>query len=107
MTRRADITLANGANNDINIQGRSVVRVTGPTGAFSITGFASGTDGQRLTVYNTTAQTMTITNDATSTAANRILTLTGANVVLKGDGPSAANFIYDGSGSRWILVAYN
>lgn len=106
-TRRGDVTLANGANSDIALGGKSVIRVTGPTGAFSITGFAGGVDGQHLTVYNTVSQTMTVTNDATSTAANRILTMTGANVVLRAAAPSVANFVYDGSGSRWILVSTN
>ena len=45
---------------------------------------------------------MTITNDATSTAANRILTLTGADVALTGT--SMAEFQYSAVSSRWILL---
>ena len=78
------------------------MRITGPTGAFNLTGFASPTNGYNLTIYNTTAQTMTITHDATSTAGLRILTPTGADVVAK-----VATFIYDSTASRWVCVNYH
>jgi hypothetical protein len=100
------LTLSNGANNDLAIAGAGFVRVTGPTGAFSISGFAAGQDGEVLRVYNATSQAMTITNKATSTAANQINTLTGADVVLR-TGQSFATFIYDGTSSFWILTAAN
>jgi len=96
------LTLANGANSDITLPASTFVRVTGPSGSFSVSGFASGRDGQRLQLFNSTAQNMTITNDATSTAANRILTLTGADVALTGT--CVANFRYSSTDSRWILT---
>jgi hypothetical protein len=43
-------------------------------------------DGRVVILYNTTVQHMTITDDATSTAENRILTNTGADVVTTGTG---------------------
>lgn len=95
------LTLANGVNSDIAIDGKGFCTITGPTAAFSTTGFAAGSDGQVLRVYNSVAFDWTITNDATSTAANRILTLTGANVTLTG--VSAATFVYSSTSSRWIL----
>ncbi len=96
------LTLANGANADVVIGTNQKLRITGPTGAFSINGFvAPSHDGYVLFVYNSTAQTMTLTNDATSTAANRILTMTGADVALTG--PSMATLIYDTTDARWIL----
>jgi hypothetical protein len=50
---------------------------------------------------------MTIVNaDASSATANQIVTLTGANVVLR-TGPSAATLIYDGAQARWMLIAMN
>lgn len=50
------------------------------------------------------AQAMTLTNEsASSTAANRILTLTGADVTLTGT--SSATLIYSTTSSRWILTA--
>jgi hypothetical protein len=61
-----------------------------------------------LTVYNATNETMTIKNEDTgSAAANRILTLTGADVALRTDAPSSATFVYDETNERWILTAVN
>lgn len=96
------LTLANGANSDITLPASEFARVAGPTGAFNVTGFAGGESGRRLTLFNSTSQDMTITNDATSTAANRILTLTGSDVALTGT--SVARFIYSSDDSRWILL---
>lgn len=99
--RQGPLTLANGANSDITLPTNSWVRITGPSGAFSVSGFAGPFDGRRLILFNSTAQNMTITNDATSTAANRILTLTGADVVLTAT--SLATFLYSTLDLRWIL----
>lgn len=100
------MTLSNGANNDLAIAGAGFVRITGPTGAFSISGFAAGQDGEVLRVFNATTQAMTITNQATSSASNQINTLTGADVVLR-SGTSFASFIYDSTSSKWILTGTN
>lgn len=101
-----DVTLVNGLNS--NIAGALFIRVTGPTGAFSVGGFSGGADGRTLRLFNDVAQTMTIVNeDASSTEANRITTLTGGNVALRTDGRSFATFIYSGTNSRWILMATN
>jgi hypothetical protein len=96
------LTLANGANNDVALPGNRTIRITGPTGAFSVSGFAGGTDGDRRTLINGTSQNMTITNDATSTAANRILTQTGADVTQTAQ--SAVEIIYSGTDSRWLVI---
>jgi hypothetical protein len=108
-TRSANVALANGANSNIAIGARSFVHITGPTAAFTTTGFASGFDGKRLVVKSTVNQTWTITNDATSTAANRIYTVDGADVVLAAGGGATdiavAEFVYSATASRWILIA--
>ena len=105
-TRHADVILVNGLNSDIDIK-RSWNRITGPTGAFGLGGFANGVDGYQLTVFNTTAQAMTIHNlDGGSAAANQILTLTGVDVVLAAR-TSSATFIYEDAQDKWILVSYN
>jgi hypothetical protein len=99
---KADFTLANGANSDLELPSVArFLRITGPSGAFSVSGFQGGYEAKRLILFNPTAQTMTVTNDATSVAANRILTLTGADVVLAG--PGMAQFIYSVSDARWLL----
>ncbi|NVO13916.1 MAG: hypothetical protein HXX10_07755 [Rhodoplanes sp.] len=101
------MTLANGANANVAlVAARTHHDIAGPTAAFSISGFAAGADGQVLTVYNPTAYAMTLTNDATSTAANRILTLTGADVVLR-TGKSFAAFRYNATAARWLLTGSN
>jgi len=112
-------TLANGDNDDIVISGDdgeaiSVISITGPTGAFAVTGFQTTAWVQNarprhlLFLLNTTAQEMTIKNaDIGSTAGNRILTLTGADVVLR-TGLSSAIFLYvKGSLTSWVLWSYN
>ena len=106
------LTLSNGANNNIGIPSKSFVRITGPSGAFNITGIAkpalgsatNNPDGTLLILYNSTAQAMTITNDsASSTAANRIYTNTGSDVATTGRGTTI--FIYSVTDARWLLVA--
>lgn len=107
VTPLGSATLANGLNSNIATPTTSFVRLTGPTGAFSVGGFTGGVDGYNLTIYNATAQAMTIVNeDASSTAGNRIKTLTGGNVVLRA-GTSAARLIYDATDFRWVLLATN
>lgn len=104
--------LVNGANNNVvpvSANGASAVIVyaSGPTGVFSVSGFTGGKDGRELILYNSAAFAMTITNEgAASTAANRIKTLTGADVTLRA-GTSMATFVYLAADSRWILVATN
>lgn len=102
------LTLANGDNHDVAIGNAGRVRVTGPSAAYAVTGFAGGVDGRKLSLLNNVAQTLTIKNeDAGSTATNRILTLTGADVALRTNDKSAVSFEYDGSLSRWVLTSSN
>ena len=97
-------TASNGANNNITLPNKSFIRVTGPTGAFNITGITKpdNPDGRVVILYNTTSQNMTITNNATSTAANRILTNTGSDVATTGTG--IVSLIYSVTDARWILL---
>ena len=99
-------TLANGTNNNVEPGYDTHVRITGPTGSFTVTGFAGGERGRVLMVANTTAQQWTIANEsASSSAQNRIITATGADVVLTAAGGSHAVFIYDSTSERWRLFA--
>jgi len=99
----AALTLANGDNNNVVAGTKSFVRVAGPTAAFAITGIAGGFDGKRLVIYNPTGNNMTLRNEsASSTAANRITTLTGADSATNGAG--AMHLIYSATDSRWILL---
>ena len=99
----AALTLANGDNNNVAAGTKSFVRVAGPTAAFAITGIAGGFDGKRLVIYNPTGNNMTLRNEsASSTAANRITTLTGADSATNAAG--AMHLIYSATDSRWILL---
>jgi len=97
-------TASNGANSNIALPNKSFIRITGPTGVFNITGIAKpdNPDGRVVILYNTTSQNMTITNNATSTAANRILTNTGSDVATTGTG--IVSLIYSVTDARWILL---
>ena len=104
-TRRGDRPLVNGANNNVTLQASTLLAITGPTGAFSISGFLAGADGQILIICCEVAQAMTITNEgAASTAGNRIITGTGADVVLSAIQGATVEFIYNATLSRWVLV---
>lgn len=105
-TKQGSLTLSNGLNSNISIaaNAQSNLRITGPSAGFSVGGFINPRDGQHIWLFNSTAQNMTIVNeDGSSTAANRILTLTGADVVQSG--VSCAHLMYSTADSRWILVA--
>jgi hypothetical protein len=99
------LTLANGLNSNIADPQTSFARVSGPTGAFSVGGFVAANDGTWLRIYNPLAQTMTVVNeDVSSTAANRIKTLTGADIVLAATAASFVDLQYDSVAVRWIVV---
>jgi hypothetical protein len=105
------ITLANGANDNVAIKS-SYVEAAGPTGAFSISGFVPDSDfkdGQLLRLVWTVEQALTIKHDATSTAANRTVTPTAADVVCAAPGAGGygfAEFQYSLAASRWRLLSH-
>ena len=105
--RYALTTLGNGINQDIIVGTNVFVEVSGPTGAFSIEGIAGGRDGKFLIILNQTGFNMTIATEGGATgndptAANRIVSLSGADRATTGNG--AAMLIYSGAASRWILI---
>jgi hypothetical protein len=66
---------------------------------------AGGVDGKTLTLFNSTTQTITIANEnASSTAANRITTLSSqGDIVIAGKG--GVDMIYSAADSRWLVIA--
>lgn len=96
-TRRQDVALANGANNDI-ARTASFIRCTGGGASATITGFTGGADGIWLVVFNDTGAGISLVNDATSTAANRLLVAGGTRNLAD---QRSAIFLYDTSASRW------
>jgi len=98
-------TASNGANNNISIGSYTFVRVTGPTAAFSITGITGGVDGKYITLFNSTTQTITISNEsASSTAANRIWTLNSTGDIVIA-GKTVIKMIYSVADSRWLVMS--
>lgn len=94
------ITLVNGDNNNLAILGGGQIQITGPTGAFAITGIGGGSPGRFIIVINNTAQVMTIRdNNVSSAAGNRILTLVGDVTA------AIALLTYDNSDKFWKVVA--
>lgn len=87
---------------------------TGATGSFArltpnaagtvITGFASGVNGRILTIVNLGNANITVLHqDNGSVAANRVITIGGAALVLPSD--VAASFIYDSTTQRWRQIS--
>jgi hypothetical protein len=77
------------------------------SGAVDITGLSlSQVDGQVHTIVNVGANAITLKNqDAASTAANRFLNSTGADIVLSAN--QAADIFYDGTTARWRVFKKN
>ena len=87
---------------DIN-QDKAVIRFTGETAGYTVTGFNGGYDGRVIYFYNSQNQSVTFNNlNAASDPENQIITGSGANVSINNIG--VAEFIYDASIQKWILV---
>jgi len=108
--RYAVTSLANGNNAAVPVGTNVFVEVSGPTGAFTINGLnADGAmrDGKLLVIVNQTGQDMTIAfqSGTDPTAANRIITMTGADRATTGNG--VATLIYSATASRWLLISFD
>src|SRR5574342_956999 len=76
------ISLATGTHNNVNVGGASLVRILAPTGPFTMTGIAAGSNGKMIILYNTSAFNMTVSNNnAGSAIGNRIITMSGVDIV--------------------------
>ena len=96
----SSLILVNGVNDNIVLGDYSLFRITGPTGAFSITGFLGGQNGRVLTIINATTQVLSLTHQASSTANNQINT-GGNTLTVAANG--VATFIYNTTLSNWVL----
>ncbi len=102
--RQNDVAVVNFGNHNVNPGKFSFINITGPTAGFSITGLQSGTDGKIITLLNTSGQNMTIENlNTSSDPANRINTLTGANISTNGNG--SVTLQYSIAHNRWMVIA--
>lgn len=88
--------------NDVSTAGTSFIRFTA---ASSISGFANGVDGKRLTIKNATGSFLTIRrNNTGSAAANRIQIPSIHDYTVGVNG--TVSFIYDATDSRWCIEAF-
>ena len=87
---------------NINID-KTVIRVTGETSGYTITGFSDGFDGRIIYYYNSQSHNVTFFDlNSGSDPKNQILTGSGANEGISAEG--VAEFIYDGGLEKWILI---
>lgn len=87
--------------NDYNPGAGGFFRISSDS-AWRVTGIVAGADGDTLYLVNVGANDIFLRNeDASSTAANRIITGTGAAVTLSAD--DTAMLIYDAASARWRL----
>jgi len=100
-------SLATGNNAGVVVSTNVFIEVGGPSGAFTINGIANGRDGKLIYIINQTGQDMTIAHQSGTdpVAANRIITMTGADRATTGNG--AATLIYSGAASRWLLIGFD
>lgn len=88
------------ANSNID---KTVIRVKGETGGYTITGFSDGFDGRIIYYYNSQSHNVTFFNmNSGSDPENRIITGSGSNEGINAEG--VAEFIYDGTLEKWILI---
>ena len=100
-------TISQYDNYDIGLTGsnidKAVIRITGETNGYSVSGFSDGFDGRIIYFFN--AQNNNVTffdNNSGSDTKNQILTGSGSNEGISAEG--VAEFIYDGTMEKWILV---
>jgi hypothetical protein len=92
-----------GAHPDIALGTSSSVRYAGVLAA-TFYGIASGAPGQVLRLHNASTNTLTLSNLSPSelTAANKIITGTGSDMVMQGN--SSAMLQYDGTAGDWQVI---
>lgn len=104
-TTSNSVACTNGANANLALPAATYVRTTGPTGAYTISGFVAGSDGQHLELRNGVGFTMTLQDqNAGSTAANRIFTTSGADLVVPTFG--FVSLIYDATLALWVVRSH-
>lgn len=81
----------------------SVIRIIGETGSYHVTGFQGGQHGRILYYYNAQQHNVTFKNlDSLSDPENQIITgaIGDESIVAEG----MAEFLYDGSVQKWVLI---
>ena len=98
-------TTATGSQNNFSVEGASFVRCNNAS-LLTITGFAAGVAGQRLTIVSVGAGQVDLANQSgSSTDVNRIINgVTGTISLAAGSG--RAVLIYDATTQRWRVIEH-
>lgn len=109
LTPRSNTGLANGYNSGVLIGTNSYVRFSGPTAAYTNAGFAAPVPAfahRVLLQFDNPGLSFTLLNESgiEATAANRILTNTGA-LENSTNNPVMVDMIYDTTASRYRLIS--
>jgi hypothetical protein len=101
----ADYSTATATQSDVALNAASAIRYTG-AGSSTFYGIVAGVAGQVLYLTNaaTSTYTLTLANQSGSeaTAANKIITGTGADMIMANN--SSVILQYDGAASRWRVI---
>lgn len=92
-----------GLQSDVAMNANSAIRYNG-SGTATFYGIVAGTAGQILNLHNASTSALTLSNQSTSdgTLANRIITGTGADLVMATN--SSVSLQYDGTAQRWRVI---
>ena len=105
----SDTAITGAGNHTLNPSNAVFVKLSALSAAGNLSGISGGEDGRFLILYNPTTNTsndLTIKHDdSNATAADRIYTMTGADVVV--DARGSAMFIYDTEADRWVVISVN
>jgi hypothetical protein len=111
--RWAEVSLANGQNDDVANPRAASGKLVGPDASFQISGIAGGTDGQILELaYMYDADELDIDllhQDVGSTAENRLVCPGGTGVTLSvvEGGFAWCRLKYLGAAERWLVVGHS
>lgn len=92
-----------GSQSDVAINNASALRYSGASAA-TFYGIVAGNPGQILNLHNASTAALTLSNQSASeaTAANKIITGTGADLVMASN--SSVTLQYDNLASRWRVI---
>jgi hypothetical protein len=105
--KKKKLLSGNGGHANETRDGASVISIATPAnggGGETLGGLTAGVDGLIVHLYPVQGTSLTILHESTtSTALNRIITHTGANISLTNDG--GVTLMYDESVLRWRVIA--
>jgi hypothetical protein len=103
-----DTAITGAGNHTLNPYNATFIKLGTTSADPTLVGISGGADGRVVILYNPNASYgVVIDHDSSneSTAANRIYTMTAADVNISARG--SAQFIYDSGASRWVLFSVN